>query len=122
VPYLWFAPLDCADDVQALAPNTLGALMADRFEVYKREVVGRFFEDHFRRYSRQRSEAHTSELQSQSNLVCRLLLEKKKNNINAFVRMMPTRSASSRFRPFINACGSSSSIEAKLSVLLTTRF
>src|SRR2546427_4889364 len=28
---------------------------------------------------RQRSEEHTSELQSQSNLVCRLLLEKKKS-------------------------------------------
>src|SRR2546430_7609143 len=27
-----------------------------------------------------RSEEHTSELQSQSNLVCRLLLEKKKSN------------------------------------------
>src|SRR2546430_12728420 len=27
-----------------------------------------------------RSEEHTSKLQSQSNLVCRLLLEKKKNN------------------------------------------
>src|SRR2546430_4299950 len=34
-----------------------------------------------------RSEEHTSELQSQSNLVCRLLLEKKKN---------PRRSTSSR--------------------------
>src|SRR2546430_13538216 len=30
------------------------------------------------RSSRGRSEEHTSELQSQSNLVCRLLLEKKK--------------------------------------------
>src|SRR5688572_31733637 len=30
----------------------------------------------------QRSEEHTSELQSQSNLVCRLLLEKKKNKHN----------------------------------------
>src|SRR2546430_7803951 len=29
-----------------------------------------------------RSEEHTSELQSQSNLVCRLLLEKKKHIIN----------------------------------------
>src|SRR2546427_1901549 len=29
-----------------------------------------------------RSEEHTSELQSQSNLVCRLLLEKKKKNSN----------------------------------------
>src|SRR2546430_13012543 len=28
-----------------------------------------------------RSEEHTSELQSQSNLVCRLLLEKKKKNL-----------------------------------------
>src|SRR2546427_4772634 len=31
-----------------------------------------------------RSEEHTSELQSQSNLVCRLLLEKKKNNWNHY--------------------------------------
>src|SRR2546427_7637243 len=30
-----------------------------------------------------RSEEHTSELQSQSNLVCRLLLEKKKKKQNA---------------------------------------
>src|SRR2546430_12943150 len=30
-----------------------------------------------------RSEEHTSELQSQSNLVCRLLLEKKKNQNSA---------------------------------------
>src|SRR2546430_11222703 len=29
-------------------------------------------------HERERSEEHTSELQSQSNLVCRLLLEKKK--------------------------------------------
>src|SRR2546430_5640103 len=32
-----------------------------------------------RRVDYHRSEEHTSELQSQSNLVCRLLLEKKKN-------------------------------------------
>src|SRR2546427_3838451 len=31
----------------------------------------------------ERSEEHTSELQSQSNLVCRLLLEKKKNGVQA---------------------------------------
>src|SRR2546427_6623669 len=34
-----------------------------------------------------RSEEHTSELQSQSNLVCRLLLEKKKQNTH-----LPNRS------------------------------
>src|SRR2546430_10320112 len=33
-----------------------------------------------------RSEEHTSELQSQSNLVCRLLLEKKKKNIIGALR------------------------------------
>src|SRR5438270_10575256 len=32
---------------------------------------------------RSRSEEHTSELQSQSNLVCRLLLEKKKKLLSA---------------------------------------
>src|SRR5436309_1146749 len=31
---------------------------------------------------RERSEEHTSELQSRENLVCRLLLEKKKNKLN----------------------------------------
>src|SRR2546427_5589986 len=31
-----------------------------------------------------RSEEHTSELQSQSNLVCRLLLEKKKKTSNSY--------------------------------------
>src|SRR5688572_31328660 len=35
-----------------------------------------------RQRGRGRSEEHTSELQSQSNLVCRLLLEKKKTNTN----------------------------------------
>src|SRR5690606_41650084 len=34
-----------------------------------------------RRISSRRSEEHTSELQSRENLVCRLLLEKKKKNI-----------------------------------------
>src|SRR2546430_7694451 len=32
-----------------------------------------------------RSEEHTSELQSQSNLVCRLLLEKKKNKRQTYI-------------------------------------
>src|SRR5688572_32662423 len=34
-------------------------------------------------WSTSRSEEHTSELQSQSNLVCRLLIEKKKNTRQA---------------------------------------
>src|SRR5260221_5221485 len=39
---------------------------------------------------RERSEEHTSELQSHSDLVCRLLLEKKK--IRIYIEMRPTRS------------------------------
>src|SRR2546430_12153882 len=35
-----------------------------------------------------RSEEHTSELQSQSNLVCRLLLEKKKINIALYTELI----------------------------------
>src|SRR5438270_9736940 len=35
-------------------------------------------------YANVRSEEHTSELQSQSNLVCRLLLEKKKKQQNSY--------------------------------------
>src|SRR2546430_13356191 len=55
--------------------------------VFTLKIVGRLarpdaehlvdrFEEHF--VAVERSEEHTSELQSQSNLVCRLLLEKKK--------------------------------------------
>src|SRR2546427_993921 len=39
-------------------------------------------------YFRLRSEEHTSELQSQSNLVCRLLLEKKKQNASTSTRSL----------------------------------
>ena len=53
VPYLWFAPLDIPETAGVLAPNTLAALMQQRYEVYKREIVERFYDDHFRRYSRQ---------------------------------------------------------------------
>src|SRR3712207_8297531 len=39
---------------------------------------------------RQRSEEHTSELQSRQYLVCRLLLEKKKKTTQLTTRSMPT--------------------------------
>src|SRR2546427_5368878 len=39
-----------------------------------------------------RSEEHTSELQSQSNLVCRLLLEKKKKNEEPIMFLDESRS------------------------------
>src|SRR5688572_31609411 len=39
--------------------------------------------------ARGRSEEHTSELQSQSNLVCRLLLEKKNNKLYNTIKSQP---------------------------------
>src|SRR2546430_8734709 len=51
--------------------------------------------DDFEAHAHARSEEHTSELQSQSNLVCRLLLEKKKNE--------PTTHTTSSSTP-INSC------------------
>src|SRR5688572_31384737 len=42
-----------------------------------------------------RSEEHTSELQSQSNLVCRLLLEKKKEGVGCNTRRVHSRSCPS---------------------------
>src|SRR5688572_31662029 len=52
-----------------------GAADADHDARHRLEVAG-VVEPVFGRFGR--SEEHTSELQSQSNLVCRLLLEKKK--------------------------------------------
>src|SRR5215469_11765257 len=45
------------------------------------------------RAARARSEAHTSELQSRRDLVCRLLLEKKKVRSRAAARQGPRRAA-----------------------------
>src|SRR2546430_7688974 len=42
----------------------------------------------FKRIANGRSEEHTSELQSQSNLVCRLLLEKKNNQQAHFILIL----------------------------------
>src|SRR2546430_8486152 len=61
-----FAPEDGAVDPQAVAR----ACLADA------RRLGAAFQPE--KIERLRSEEHTSELQSQSNLVCRLLLEKKK--------------------------------------------
>src|SRR2546430_12469954 len=52
---------------------------------------------------RWRSEEHTSELQSQSNLVCRLLLEKKKNSHRDHRPTAPDSSSNTQF----NSCPAS---------------
>src|SRR2546430_9067822 len=52
----------------------------ERFSFTGRDAAGRAHQEkEVIRWPASRSEEHTSELQSQSNLVCRLLLEKKKN-------------------------------------------
>src|SRR6516165_1416328 len=48
----------------------------------------------------QRSEEHTSELQSQSNLVCRLLLEKKKKNFKTEIGNKKSEKKTSMIDPF----------------------
>src|SRR2546427_8816923 len=46
------------------------------------------------RHGIDRSEEHTSELQSQSNLVCRLLLEKKKKHYSCYtIGFLPVRNS-----------------------------
>src|SRR2546430_3934152 len=53
--------------------------------------------DHGRAW--RRSEEHTSELQSQSNLVCRLLLEKKKtSSLSSCPHRLPAATLSTQFR------------------------
>src|SRR2546430_9357004 len=63
-------------------PNTLRARLVNGdkilFEQEYYSVGGGFIEWKGYTPPQKRSEEHTSELQSQSNLVCRLLLEKKK--------------------------------------------
>src|SRR5688572_31957470 len=64
----------------------VGRVRAHLQDVRDRSATQRFAEHHFQLGLQagdvlgelDRSEEHTSELQSQSNLVCRLLLEKKK--------------------------------------------
>src|SRR2546427_1870540 len=53
--------------------HLLGQFIERGLPVLGKELLRELLEDHGAR-----SEEHTSELQSQSNLVCRLLLEKKK--------------------------------------------
>src|SRR2546430_8761330 len=61
------AALGCSGPVAAVAASPAWATMAAGQSLQLRAMP-------------ERSEEHTSELQSQSNLVCRLLLEKKKHN------------------------------------------
>src|SRR5688572_32311515 len=70
-------------DFHQLAWQELLTIRADLIRPHKRSIA---CPKQKLGFDEGRSEEHTSELQSQSNLVCRLLLEKKKNEISR----MPT--------------------------------
>src|SRR6201986_3791628 len=59
-------------------------------------------------FDQNRSEEHTSELQSRSDLVCRLLLEKKGNGINYLQSCLYNESTYNYYCPFGNTYVSSS--------------
>src|SRR2546430_7596570 len=67
-PYTTLFRSHCRDRIKRKATRTFADEVLD--------VLSGKYIQHF-----VRSEEHTSELQSQSNLVCRLLLEKKMNNM-----------------------------------------
>src|SRR2546427_4204905 len=75
--------------VKAIRRDRLSPTDRLNYDLFRRgleeRIEGNRFKDEFLR-----SEEHTSELQSQSNLVCRLLLEKKKTKITA-ARPPPSR-------------------------------
>src|SRR2546427_1453126 len=76
-PATWYST--GSSTVTILTPGWFSRSSAPYSVVVFPEPVGE--DDH-------RSEEHTSELQSQSNLVCRLLLEKKKNKKTQIVHNM----------------------------------
>src|SRR5260221_2618912 len=57
-----------------------------------------------RRRSRRRSEEHTSELQSHSDLVCRLLLEKKYLNDTVIMRVAADKDGEPAVRQYLVRC------------------
>src|SRR5207237_2532024 len=72
LPISGFPDVSNAKPVRSLDAGTARAIRKDvRSKIYRRGSCGKIFD-------RTRSEEHTSELQSHLNLVCRLLLEKKK--------------------------------------------
>src|SRR2546430_9908138 len=72
-PYTTLFRSHAADQAAKRTKRNRSALVRDALREHLRRLELRAREE-------RRSEEHTSELQSQSNLVCRLLLEKKKKN------------------------------------------
>src|SRR5260370_28306121 len=86
-----------------LFPYTTLFRSADSARRRQRSRGGVARRDDPHRRSGDRSEEHTSELQSHLNLVCRLLLEKKKNNTRPISSAVPL-STNTLLRRSILAC------------------
>src|SRR5260370_32369612 len=69
-----------SNESSARPPKLAGSVSGPITLLYSSMVLGHPFSNSSGRAPGFRSEEHTSELQSHLNLVCRLLLEKKKNN------------------------------------------
>src|SRR3989440_901339 len=82
--------------------TVFGILLAYK---HKFNFFGSFVPFYCKRYE-SRSEEHTSELQSRSDLVCRLLLEKKKNTRPTHPRKTRFGTPTSRQRRVSRATGS----------------
>src|SRR2546430_3097059 len=75
-------PLILADEPTGNLDSATGLAIVELLTGLGRAGKTMMITTHDERILEIRSEEHTSELQSQSNLVCRLLLEKKKNKKN----------------------------------------
>src|SRR5207253_1868030 len=74
----WTKPVDGSDP----ATDWHGLLSVDESPNLLNPASGWLYNSNNWPWSAARSEEHTSELQSRGHLVCRLLLEKKKKNVN----------------------------------------
>src|SRR2546427_3509252 len=77
MPFFFFFNDTATTEIYTLSLHDALPIYQAGMEPKRVEQALRYYDDFFRTIN-DRSEEHTSELQSQSNLVCRLLLEKKK--------------------------------------------
>src|SRR2546430_2928560 len=87
--------LPCSTTAMATTSTIVGGVptmaLAQTSHTRIRAAIHSLHSDHMVVKFVPRSEEHTSELQSQSNLVCRLLLEKKKDGTDAYCTRSSTR-------------------------------
>src|SRR5256886_13550818 len=75
-------------DCDVFSTKQSSSLCAEQFRTLRSHLYRLREKNPIRTLLVTRSEEHTSELQSQSNLVCRLLLEKKKYNTQTSPRLL----------------------------------